>query len=150
MTTDPEARLHAAIDALYAVFKEYPPGEEFCPICYDPGESRYIRTTPVRGLDRRTARTLLWEAGCHWESAEVFRHYLPRMLAALAPPELEMDLYPSHLFESLRHHAFECWPQPERLAVLRFIAAVTPFLDGFDDEDRREWQGEVDALREER
>ncbi len=76
--------LRAAIDALYAVFSSYAPGSDFCGFCYSQDEVERISKTPVSELPVGLSRKLLWETGNHWQNAEVYRHYLPRMLEILA------------------------------------------------------------------
>ena len=130
--------LRAAIDALYAVFSSYGPGNDFCGFCYSQDEVERITRTPVSELPVELSRKLLWETGNHWQNSEVYRHYLPRMLEILAPPISEEDLYPAHLFETMDYLDIKSWPEYERLAIRDFLLAITPLLQ-FDEEDRREW-----------
>ena len=131
--------LRAAVEAAYTAFERYGPGSDFCTFCYTLKEIEYITTTPVRDLNTDISRILLNEVGNHWENADVYRHYLPRLLAVMAPPESQSLYLPSHLAEVLLYHGFRDWPESEREAVLEFIYAVRPFVVLFDEDDRREW-----------
>jgi len=120
--------VRGAVERLYDVFSRYPPGSDFCTYCYTDEEIRYITTTAVRRIDEDTARRLLWETGDHWESQDLYRHYLPRLLDVLAPPDSCEDNYPAHLFEVLQYLDFSGWPLVEREAVISFLEAVTPYI----------------------
>jgi hypothetical protein len=124
---DPTIR--GAVERLYDIFRRYPPGSDFCTYCYTADEIDYITSTSVRDIDEDTARTLLWETGDHWESADVYRHFVPRILEVLAPPYSVSDIYPGHLFEVLQYHDFSTWPPDEKKAVISFLEAVTPFVE---------------------
>ena len=119
MSDDREPALHAAIEALYAVFAPYPPppASVFCTFCNTEDEIADLVTTALRALGPEPARRLLWETGDHWGGADAYKHYLPRVLEALAPPERCADLYPMHLFEVLAFLQFGTWPAAERAAV---------------------------------
>jgi hypothetical protein len=82
-----------AIEALYAAFAAYGPQQDFCAFCYTEDEIEYLRSTPVRNLSEECARKLLWEANDHWQSADAYRHYLPRILDVFAPPISCDDIY---------------------------------------------------------
>ena len=71
---------------LYDVFPRYTePGTVFCGWCCTPEEVRAITRTPLGLLDEESGRKLLWETADHWESAEQYRHYLPRVLECVEP-----------------------------------------------------------------
>ncbi len=133
------ASLEAAADALYTVFSTYGPGRDFCMFCYSDLEIRTITGTPVHELNADYARKLLWETGDHWQDSDVYRHYLPRILEALGPPESTEDLYPAHLFETLKYHQFEKWPEHERLVVRCFLLVLSEELVFANSADEREW-----------
>ena len=138
-----------AVRRLYEVFSRYSrAGHHFCDFCYSPEEIEQITRTPIAGLDVEHGRKLLWETGDHWESADVYRHYLPRLLELLGPPWFVEDLYPLHLSETLIAIGFRQWPIEERAAVLEYLEYVGPELEqGFDDKDRRDWAAGIAALR---
>jgi hypothetical protein len=131
-----------AVDRIYTVFAAYarPAKPDFCGHCYDPREIEYFRRTPLREFSPEMARSLVWESHDHWQSTEVYKHYLPMILDALAPPRRCEDMYEDHLFDTLRALAFADWPAPEREAFWSFVAAVHEALEGIDPKASREWK----------
>jgi hypothetical protein len=136
------------VDRLYKVFAGYSyPGRYFCDFCYTGDEWKEIARTPVRGLGVEHGRKLLWETADHWESADVYRHYLPRLLEILGPPWNVEDLYPLHLFETLIALGFREWSAVEKTAVIDYLAGIGPNTAGvIDEKDRREWAAGVATL----
>ncbi len=133
--------------ALHDVFARYSdPGTSFCGYCYTTDEMRRITASSIPALSPDDARTLLWECWDHWESADVYRHYLPRILEVLGPPDLEEDLYAGHVLETLASLGFQDWPEAERHAVLDFLEAVGPHCN-HNDRDRHMWSAALDGLR---
>ena len=130
--------LRKQLDALYTVFSTYGPGNDFCGFCYTEDEIERITQTPIRELSVELSRKLLWETRNHWQNSEVYRHYLPRMLELMAPPISEEDLYPGHLFETMRYLKIGTWPEYERNVIGDFLSAVSPYLE-VDECDREEW-----------
>jgi hypothetical protein len=139
----------AATKRLYEVFARYSSsGQHFCGLCYTPEETERITRTPVLLLDAEDGRTLLWEAADHWENAEVYRHYLPRILDLLGPPWLVEDLFPLHLFETLITLGFRQWPPDEREAILEYLDCLRPDIEHqFSESDQKEWEAGVAALK---
>jgi len=148
MSDDREPALHAAIEALYAVFAPYPtpPASVFCTFCNTEDEIADRITTELRALGPEPARRMLWQPGDHWGGADPYKHYLPRLLEALAPPERCADLYPMHLFEVLAFLQFGTWPAAERAAVGAFLDEVTGTLELDSAEDAEAWGAAVRAL----
>src|SRR5262245_26692505 len=138
-----------AANRLYEVFARYTsPGQGFCTFCYTPEDINHITTTPISVLDAEHGRKLLWEAADHWESADVYRHYLPRILELLGPPWSVEDLYPLHLSETLIALGFREWPEEEREAVLEQLEHLRSVLDPqFDAKDRKNWLAGIAALK---
>jgi hypothetical protein len=136
-------------DRLYQAFSGYSyPGRDFCDFCYTRDEWNEISRIPVRMLRVELGRKLLWETADHWESADVYRHYLPRLLEILGPPWSVEDLYPSHLFETLIALGFRAWSGVEKDAVIEYLADVGPCVTGLvDEKDRRDWAAGLAALR---
>lgn len=134
-----DQQLETTIESLYKTFASYESGTDFCRFCYSEDEITRIIGTPLRQLDQESARMLLWEIGDHWQSSSVYRHYLPRILQVLAPPESCEDLFPAHLFETLRYMNFQAWPLNEQQRVREFLTAVTPLLSFVNDDERNEW-----------
>src|SRR5262245_48413503 len=140
--------LQNAIDRAYAVFADRPAGGNFCTHCWGEDEIAHVTTTPVRQISAESARRLMWETADHWESSEVYRHYLPRILDGLAPPDPIEDILPGHLSDVLLGLAFRFWPEPERACVHEFLDAVTPLLTFCSADDEREWEKGRRKLRE--
>lgn len=140
--------LQNALDQLYALYAAKPSGAEWCDHCWDSTEVEHVTTTPVREISADMARKLLWEASDHFESADVYKHYLPRILDALAPPDPTDDLYPLHLFEVLKAMDFNTWAPEEQRLVRRFLEEVTPLLSFDLDDDAREWNAGLASLRD--
>jgi hypothetical protein len=86
---------------------------------------------------------LLWEASDHWESADVYRHYLPRMLEVMGPPHWEEDMYVEHVFETMTSLGFGNWPTDERLAVAAFLRELASRLTFVLEEDRENFLSQV-------
>ena len=149
MTSDSAIR---PVEHLYRTFGRYTAaGEKFCPCCYDPDEWREISGTPPRLLSVDRARKLLWETADHWESADVYKHYLPRVLEVMLPPLNVEPLYPLHVSETLVSLRFHEWPENERNAVieyLEFCARRVTWLSG--EKDDQEWSTGVTSLRQRR
>ena len=139
---------NVAEDRLYGAFERYSfPGDVFCGLCYTQAEIDYITNTLVRAIDQEHGRTLLWETADHWQSADVYRHYLPRLLELIGPPWFLDDIYPRHLFETMLALGFHRWPEPERRVVIDYLTAVTPeVFDHFGDDDQADWAAGLAAL----
>ena len=131
-----------AIEAAYAAFEPYrrPAEAGFCEFCYSEAEIAYLRSTDLRSIDVEHARKITWENSDHWDSVEQYKHYLPRILAGLTPPDRCDDIYPAHLFEVLDYHHFARWPEAERQAVVRWASAVADALAREDAEDAEAWR----------
>ncbi len=140
--------LQAAIDRLYEVFRDCPAGTNFCTFCWDPEELAHVTTAPVRDISEAMASKLLWETANHWKTAEVYKHYLPRMLDALAPLGPVEDLYPLHLFETLESLGFGWWQDREKEALHAFLDSLAPVLAFADHEEQEEWAQGCASLRE--
>jgi hypothetical protein len=134
--------------ALYQAFAAYQQtGTHFCTYCYSEDDIARLRATPLEALDRELSRTLLWESFDHWENADVYRHYLPRILEILGPPWNEPPLYPLHPSETLLRLGFRSWPSNERAVVIDYLASgLSSLVDTLDDEDRAEWSDGIAAL----
>lgn len=148
MTGSRPSPLAAAIELAYATFAAYPtpvPGM-FCTHCYTADEAAALTTTALRAVSTEQARTLLWETGDHWGSAADYKHYLPRLLEAMAPPEQVEDMYPAHLFEVLAHHDVAGWPAAERRALHGCLTALADHVAFHDPDDEAAWWGAVAAL----
>ena len=141
-----------AVRILYDVFSSYAnAGSVFCGVCYTPEEVKLITETPLSDLDTKTARTLLWETADHWESGDVYRHYLPRLLELLGPPSFLDDLYPLHLFETLVGVGFRRWPEAEREAVIAYLEGIGSAVadaHAFSDASRLDWAKGITALKQ--
>jgi len=137
-----EDRLAASIDRIYSVFSRYarPAMVELCGFCYTEEDLRHLRTTPLREIDPERTRLLIWETADHFDSEDLYKHYLPRILEGLAPPIRCDDLFPEHLFETAKAHDFMNWPPPERDAFWAFVVALEEFLSRTDAEAAREWR----------
>lgn len=131
------------IKLAYSVFKNYAPMNDSCTFCYDQEEIEYYQTQPVQEIEVSRARKLLWETGDHWESSEVFRYYLPRILEILFPPYKEEELYPGHLLETLKYHQFKLWAKPERELVESVFAEAKIYFDNFDEQDWNDWDAKL-------
>src|SRR5512136_2812767 len=120
----------SAASRLGEVFARYQSaGEHFCGLCYSQKEIERITRVPVSSLDAELGRRLLWEAFDHWENADVYRHYLPRLLELLGPPWNVEDSYPLHLSETLFAMGFRRWPREERTAVLDYLEYLRPAIE---------------------
>jgi hypothetical protein len=136
-------------DILYDTFARYEyAGNRFCDFCYEQEEWREIARGPVRVLEIDRARKLLWETADHWESADVSKHYLPRIMEVLAPPADVEPLYPIHVSETLLSLGFGNWNQIEREAIVSYLELLTPHLTWLrGGDDRREWTRGIAALK---
>jgi hypothetical protein len=132
--------LASAVAQLYLLFEGYrASGSDFCTYCYSKEEIARITSTPVRLLSPEDTRRLMWESSGHWDSADAFRHFLPRVLEAMGPPLRVEDLFPGHLAETLAGLGFRAWPVAEQWAVRAHLDRLEPFLDLADAEDEQDW-----------
>ena len=134
------ARDEALISRLYQVFAMYGPGRAFgCTHCYSEEDLAYYANTPLVEIPIERLKSMLGETGDHWDSAEAYKHFLPRLLEVMGPPHFVEDIYPEHTFETLLFHGFTSWPEAERRVVLDYLRAIENEIDFFDDADRNEW-----------
>ena len=131
-----------AVRRLYAVFAAYPRPSRiaFCPTCYDKEERAYFETTPLDRFEPEMRRRLASEGADHWEASEAYKHYLPVILEAIAPPLWRDDLYPEQQFEILRGRKVETWPAAEREALRDYAVAVEAALHATSPEAARDWR----------
>lgn len=143
-----DQRLLDVTEVLYSTFSNYRHGgNNFCTFCYDPDEIKYYITAPVRDIEPDKARVLLWESADHWESADIFRHYLPRILEVIGPPwKVDLGCTP-HLFGHLNDLGFRSWPTSQQQAVIAFLDAVEPHISHFDQSDKDDWVDGMASLR---
>jgi hypothetical protein len=136
------ARLASALQAVVQAFAPYqrPARIELCGFCYDEDELAYLNATPADKLEGDILRRLNGETADHWDSTELYKHFLPLILKFIAPPGHEDVMYPEHLFETLAWHGFASWPAAEREAVQRYIEAFLEILAERDGPHRKEWE----------
>lgn len=134
-----ESGTDKVIEELYSTFKKYPKGNDFCEFCYSKKDIDYYMSTPVRNINVKRSRTLFCEVGDHWDSASVYKHYLPKILEIMLPPIQEEALFPSHILETLDYHNFKTWPANEKQCVLLVLQEVKKNFSYFDEEDEQEW-----------
>jgi hypothetical protein len=148
------SELQATLDRLYALYADRPTGRRWCDFCWNDAEIGQITVTPVQDISDDMAGKLLHETADHFESSDVYKHYLPRILDALAPPRPAEDCYPLHLFETLEYMRYHSWPRKEQQLVLRFLEELTPLLSfefepgRQDEESREEWHAGLAFLRD--
>jgi hypothetical protein len=126
-----------AVARAYALFAAYgrPPALGLCTFCYTDADLAIYQTTALADLGPDHVRKLVWESADHWPSTDVYKHFLPRILDALAPPDRCDDLYPAHLFEVLAWHGIGDWPEAERELVRDYVQRVAEALEAVDDWD---------------
>ena len=151
MATNSKARLpelESAITQLYEQFSLYSVKDlDICSACYTMEQVKYLKSTPASKIETQMARKLLWEAKDHWKSVDVYKHFVPRILEVLSPPESEEDLFPLHLFEVLQQMHFFSWLVNEKAALIAYLDVATPLLYKQDFEDASEWADGVVALK---
>jgi len=137
-----DSRLARALEQLYAVFARYPrPARvSLCDFCYTQEDLAHLRATPLRDIDPERTRMLITEAADHFDGTDLYKHYLPRILEGIAPPMRIEDLFPDHLFDTLKAHDFEVWPDVERESFWTYVAAVHDALESLDPREAREWR----------
>jgi hypothetical protein len=134
---------------MFSMFSRYSyPGATFCGFCHTSETIQRITTTPLEQLDDESLRALLWEPADHWESSEVYRHYLPRLLQILGPPWLVDALYPLHPFETMLALGFRTWPKNEQDVVIKFLECVGSHLRLETEENRLEWASGLATLKD--
>jgi hypothetical protein len=133
--------LSCAIERVYQTFRKYvrPAEIKFCTFCYEPDEIKSFLETPLSEMNSEIRKTLAWETSDHWDSLDVYKHYLPVILDRLSPPNQADGLYPEHLFESLYKHKFQHWEQSEREAVLHLFSTAVTQLNDANDESSVAW-----------
>ena len=129
----PNNRLAEYIKNIYKAFNGYKySGRKFCGFCYYEEEIERITSTSIQAIGIEDARRLLFESADHWESAEVYKHYLPRILEILGPPVYMEEMIPGHLMRTLGEFRFNEWLPEEKVAVSAYLKALKPaftFLD---------------------
>src|SRR5262247_2553433 len=77
-----DPRIAQAIEHLYAVFARYsrPSRVSLCTFCYTEEDLAHLRATPLREIDPERTRQLIVESADHFDSTELYKHYLPRIL----------------------------------------------------------------------
>ena len=139
--------LSMLVDDLYEVFSTYRnSGRAFCTYCYSESEVQLIKRTPLRQLGKDEARRLLWESSDHWESQDVYRHYLPRMLEAMGPPLWVEDPFVEHLFDTMRALDFQSWPLAERIAVTTYLKKLEPSMSFLMAKERDVFVAQIEDL----
>ncbi|MBI3857291.1 MAG: hypothetical protein HY293_16515 [Planctomycetes bacterium] len=136
------ADLPSAIERLYGVFSAYARPEKvtFCGFCYTPEQIHHLQVAPLREIDPQITRRLIWEVSDHFDNTQAYKHYLPRILEHLAPPIRCEDLFPEHLFETMKAQGFADWLPTERAAFWDYAVAVAESLKEIDGTAAREWE----------
>ena len=148
MVIERTPELHAVIEHAYEVFSKYDdPGTNFCSFCYSISEIEYLTSTPLRKIEGKMAAKLVFEAADHFQSSEVYRYFLPRILDVLAPPTNCEDIYTEHFFEVLADQRFAFWPNGEKSIIIDYIEAMKFVMDARDPEDAKEWRDAAAKLR---
>ena len=134
---------------LYEIFARYAyAGRKFCDFCYTKEEWREISRTPVSALSVEHSQKLLGETADHWESPDVYKHYLPRVLEVLSAPWNAEPIYPLHLSETMLALKFSEWSPNEQQAVVDYLSECTPNLRWLSHpENQKEWAAGLVALR---
>ncbi len=128
-TTDAQAALHAAIEALYAAFARYPlrPRVEGCPCCVDEGDVERLHGRPLRALTADDLGNYAFSALYTWGTLDDFKHFLPRLLELVAhEPEWWVD--PEVVTGRLSYAGWRDWPEPERAAIEAYFGALWRFV----------------------
>lgn len=100
----------------------------------------------MRNLSAEEVRIALWETGDHWESSEAYRHFLPRMLEVMGPPDSVEDLYSTHILETLAYHDFCHWPNEEKDAVMLYLRGLEGTIAFSDSAENNEWNTAMTRL----
>lgn len=130
-------------DKLYTLFSNYPVMNQRCAYCYGSEGLEYFQTTPVREIEIKKAKELLYETWDHWENAEVLKYYLPRILEIMFPPYSVLEMYPGHFLNTLNNHKFSGWPLAEKESVFAVLAECKNHFHEYDTEDWQEWEVEL-------
>ena len=135
------------LDKLYVVFSKYPVMKERCSYCYGSEGLEYFQVTPLRDLSPEKTKELLYETWDHWESTEVLKYYLPRMLEIMFPPNSVLEMYPGHFLSTLNNHEFSEWSQAEKEAVFEVLAECKNYFEDYFVEDWQEWDVELEKAK---
>jgi len=115
---DKSAKLHEAVENLYAVFAAYPlrDNTEPFPCCHSSHDEQRIHAKPLRKLDADDLREFASDVLHVWGGVEDFKHFLPRIfeLEILCGDEF---VDPQVAFGKLRHSEWTTWPEVERHAI---------------------------------
>jgi len=132
---------------LYEVFAPYDSIDDLdsCSACYTSEQTEILKSVPASKIGTKLARKLLWEAKDHWKSPSVYKHFLPRILEVMSPPESEEDLFPVHLIEVLEQLNFSSWPNEEKMIVSKFLRCLAPLVYQ-DKEDYIEFNEGLSSL----
>lgn len=136
------------IDEVYKIFEKYPNATDFCEYCNTKEHIEYFIKTPLRDIDIENSKLLLNESGDHWESTDVYKRFLPRLLEIIGPPYNVELMYPKHLFENMiLFHDFNTWSEHERDIVIKYLSSIEKSFKSFDEDDWKEWNEEFDKFK---
>ena len=139
--------LEERINQLYVVFSKYPVMNERCSYCYGSEGLEYFQVTPLRQIAPEKIKELLYESWDHWESTEVLKHYLPRMLEVMFPPHSILEMYPSHFLTTLNNHDLCEWLPEEKEPVIELLSECKEYFEDYDAVDWQEWEDELDKAK---
>ena len=139
--------LEEKFNQLYVLFSKYPVMRERCSYCYGSEGLEYFQETPLRQITPEKTKELLYESWDHWESTEVLKYYLPRMLEIMFPPYSILEMYPGHFLSTLNNHDFCEWLPEEKEIVIELLSECKKYFADYDAVDWQEWKDEFDKAR---
>jgi hypothetical protein len=115
----------AAVAELYRVFQPYRIGPDFsgCECCVDPRDTARLANTPLPELTLAELKRYSFKAITTWGDVRHFKHFLPRLFELVAK-DLEGLIEFEVLLGKLEDGKWQDWPNFERAAVERFLAAI--------------------------
>jgi len=118
------AELQAAVEGLYVAFASYPLRDEVvgCSHCVFPDDQTSLHRAPLRELQSEDLSKYSFKAMSTWGDDRDFRHFLPRLFELL--PSEPLGIGPECVANRLQLADWTKWPEPEQLAVRRWLHAV--------------------------
>ena len=145
------------LNCLYEVFAKYPPTLDWCDYCWSESCRTYLNETPVREISSEFANRLVCESSDHFDSIESYKHYLPRIIEHMTPPNKPSFGPKLGLFNRLNELNYKSWHEDEKNALIDYIDilyqalikenAQDPDYPKHDEYDLQEWKDGIAYLK---
>lgn len=127
------------IERTYSVFSKYEKGMPFaCDYCHPEEWQNYYLKTPLKEISGQHGYEMVTEVSDHWTNSDIYRHYLPRILELLGPPNIVDTLCPEFIFNKILDMGFKTWCNEEKTVVHEYFQLLDKEFPFGDKEDWNE------------